>query len=137
MKLSIFLLALAILVAGCVQYGTQTTATPTTTTTPAAAGVKEFQMTIFHTGYSPSTLTVNKGDTVRILAITGSGTAAHNHGITIDEYGVNQAVTSESNPVKIEFTADKQGTFSIYCKTCQEGAFGAAHPDIRGILAVK
>lgn len=100
---------------------------------------RTFRMTIFHTGYSPSTLRVNAAEKVRIEAVTGPGTTLHNHGVTIDEYGVNQAVTTEdaNNPVIIEFLADKKGTFSIYCGTCKDGIFGVNHPDIRATLIVE
>jgi plastocyanin len=100
---------------------------------------KTFDMTIFHTGYSPSTIRVKAGDTVEIRAVTAPGTNNHNHGITIDEYGINQAVTTEdrSNPEVITFLADKKGTFSIYCGPCREGIFGLNHPDIRATLIVE
>lgn len=106
-------------------------------------GVKEFKVTIAHTFYSTNTFTVNKGDTVRFLANAAPGTGAesgfsHNHGITIDEYSINQAVAVEdvNNPVAIEFVADRTGEFTIYCKTCMDGPFGAGHPAIQAKLIV-
>ena len=101
--------------------------------------VKEFHVTIGHTFYSPASFVVHKGDTVRFLAVAAPGTGSHNHGITIDEYGINQAVTREdaSNLVVIEFVADKQGTFTVYCKPCWDGPYGRSHPDIRATLVVQ
>jgi len=145
-KFAAFLVLSVLLVSGCVsQYGgTQTGGTgtnQTTTAPPSAPGIKEFSMTIGHTFYNPSTITVNKGDTVRIMAVSATGTGlesgvSHNHGITIDEYNINVAIPSETRPVVISFVADKTGTFSIYCKTCWDGPFGREHPDIRATLVV-
>lgn len=101
--------------------------------------IKTINMIIYHTGYDPSLITANKGDKVRIFAVTASGTSSHNHGITIDAYGINRAVTSENSnsPVLIEFVAEKTGKFTIYCNSCKEGIYGNAHPDIRATLEVK
>ena len=110
---------------------------------PPATGLKEFSVIIGHTFYSPGTFTVNKGDTVRFLANAAKGTGtesglSHNHGMTIDAYGVNQAVAAEdvNNPVVIEFVADRTGEFTIYCKTCLDGPFGTNHPAIQAKLIV-
>jgi plastocyanin len=110
-----------------------------------SGNVKEFNVLIMHTGYQPNSFTVNKGDSVRFVANTAPGTTWHGHGIAIDEFSVNQAVKSEdaSNPVIIQFVADKSGTFRIYCKTCNADAdsfkatTGAEHPPIEATLMVK
>ncbi len=106
--------------------------------------VKEFNVTIFHTSYSPKTFEVNLGDPVRISAISGPGLESHKHGITIDAYNINRAArtTNPSNPEIIEFVADKRGTFTIYCRTCNDidgwkGNSNIDHPDIRATLVVK
>lgn len=105
---------------------------------PTGASLKEFRVTIFHTGYSPNSFSVSMGDTVKFLAVTGPGTSSHNHGITIDAYGINKAVTTEdtNNPVVIQFLANQKGTFTIYCKTCWDGSFGTSHPAIQATLTV-
>lgn len=136
----VFLILAIALAAGCV--GQYPAAAPSPQqpggeiSPPAAPGVKEFELTIFHTRYEPASFSVNKGDTVRILARTSPGTESHVHGVTIDEYNINQAVTSSTDPATIEFTADKAGTFTIYCRTCYDGPFGRGHPDIRATLSV-
>ena len=127
-KLILLSVLAVLLVAGCVQSNTSDSSTP-----------GQFQITISHTGgYSPSTFNVNQGETVKFIATTAPGTETHMHGITIDEYEINQVVTTsdKNNPVAIEFVADKAGTFTIYCKTCREGPFGTGHPDIRATLVV-
>lgn len=109
-------------------------------TTSASGTVREIQATISHSdGYyfqgdaatDPTTITVNKGDTVKI--ITNDLNPSHNHGITIDGYGINQVTSSD--PV-IQFTADKTGTFKIWCQTCLDGPLGA-HPWMVGTLVVQ
>ncbi len=130
-KLAIALIFLVVLVSGC------TTQQATSTTTEE--GVKQFNVVIGHTYYAPSIFSVNLGDTVRLRAIAEPGTSSHMHGMTIDEFNVNQAVTSEDpdNPVIIEFVADQSGEFTIYCKTCFTGPFGLNHPNIQGTLIVR
>ncbi|MBI4018165.1 MAG: hypothetical protein HY517_04400 [Candidatus Aenigmarchaeota archaeon] len=135
-----FLLFAAVIALGCVQQaGRNETAQPNQMGPEAQPGVKQFSMIIGHTFYNPATLTVDKGDTVVIKAVAAPGTASHLHGITIDEYGVNEAVATEdtNNPQIIQFVADKEGFFTIYCKTCWSGPYGRGHPDIRGVLEVK
>lgn len=102
-------------------------------------GMTKVTMTIFHTGYSTSAIRAKLGDTVEIDAVIESGTSAHKHGITISEYGINRLVTSENSnsPEIIKFTADKKGTFSIFCGTCRDGIYGTGHPDIRATLIVE
>jgi plastocyanin len=100
-------------------------------------GTIEFQVTIGHTFYYPNCFEVYMGDTVKFLAIAAPGTANHNHGITIDEFDINEAVVDEIEPTVIEFVANKKGSFEIYCATCWEGPYGRGHPDIRATLVVK
>ena len=107
---------------------------------PSTTGtIRAIKATISHSngylfegdGASGTTITVNRGDTVKI--ITDDRQPSHNHGITIDEYGINQ-VTSQPGTV-IQFVADKVGTFRIYCKTCDDGPLGD-HPWMTGNLLV-
>lgn len=82
-------------------------------------------------GTSGTTITVNKGATVKIIANDNQPT--HNHGITIDAYGINTAVIQPDTV--IQFVANQAGTFKIWCKTCLEGPLGA-HPWMTGTLVV-
>ena len=144
-KIAIALVAL-VLVAGCV--GTTNTTTTTTTASEVVATtaaptttvgpVKTFTMLVTHSGYSEKVLNLNLGDHVVINARTDIGTEAHNHGIAIDELGVNKAVaaTDINNPTVIEFDATKVGTFKMYCGTCKDGIYGANHPQILGEVRV-
>lgn len=138
-----FIVVLAVLTAtvlifGCLGYGEQQpspTSGKTSAPGPAdkksssATGeVKEFTITAFKFGFNPSTITVNKGDTVR-LTITSTDTT---HGFAIRDYNINQRI-EPGKPVKIEFTADKSGTFTYACNVyC-----GGGHSGMKGQLIVK
>ncbi len=125
------LLVSIVLVSGCSQKSTE---------------VKEFKVKISHSGYifyinerpvlKPS---VNTGDTVRFFVTVQTDEEDHGHGITIDEYKINKAVSTanEKNSVVIEFVANKKGKFRIWCKTCLEGVYGSDHPEIEAVLEVK
>jgi len=64
-------------------------------------------------GQMNPTLKANLGDKVKITLVSGEG-AAHN--FYLDEFGVQSAdVTGQGNSVSVEFTVDKDGTFSYYC----------------------
>ncbi len=89
--------------------------------------VKEFTMTAKQWEFSPSTITVNKGDKVRLL-VTSVDVA---HGIGLSDFGVSSFINPGKQTV-IEFVADKQGTFSFFCNV----ACGVGHGNMRGTLIV-
>src|SRR3990172_197776 len=60
-------------------------------------GVAEFSVVIQHTAYQPNEFRVKMGDTVKFSLLAASGTERHKHGITIDEYNINQVVESSLN----------------------------------------
>lgn len=105
----------------------QTPATQTSATTPTGP-VKEFNMTAKNWQFDPSTITVNKGDTVR-LKITGSDAA---HSFMLKDYNLNVKIEPGQTQT-VEFVADKAGEFSFRCGVpCGEG-----HRDMTGKLIVK
>lgn len=71
--------------------------------------IKEFRMTAKRFEFEPSTIEVNKGDKVRLI-VTSTDVP---HGISIPEYSINERL-DPGKPVTIEFTADKQGTFTAF-----------------------
>lgn len=84
--------------------------------------VKEFTIKAFRFGYDPNTITVNKGDEVKII-IDNTDTL---HGIRIPDLGI------KGNEI-LEFTANKTGEFIWYCTNmCGEG-----HREMSGKLIVK
>ena len=92
------------------------------------ASVKEFVITASKFKFEPSTIEVNKGDRVRLTLKNADGA----HGIGISEFGVDLKA-GEGEEKTVEFTADKEGTFSFNCNTyC-----GSGHIDMTGKLVVK
>ena len=89
---------------------------------------KEFKITARQFQFEPSTIEVNKGDKVRLI-VTSIDVP---HGIAISEYGINERL-DVGKPVKIEFTADKQGTFTAFCSVL----CGSGHRNMKGQLIVK
>ncbi|GEM_PF-2553067 len=93
-----------------------------------ASNVKEFIVVASKFKFEPSTLTVNKGDRVRLTLKS----ADVSHGLGISEFGVNLAVGAGEQKT-MEFTADKEGTFNFACSVyC-----GSGHLEMSGKLIVK
>lgn len=89
---------------------------PITTT----ASVKEFTITGKNFSFSPSTITVKKGDRVKITFKNSQGF----HDFVIDEYGVATKQASSPATEVLEFTADKVGSFEYYCSVGTHRAMG-------------
>jgi cytochrome c oxidase subunit 2 len=88
----------------------------------ASASVKEFTLNATRFQYSPETITVSKGDRVRIRINNIDAL----HGIRIPEFGVG-------DKEKVEFIADKTGEFDFYCTVfC-----GSGHNEMKGKLVVQ
>ncbi len=88
----------------------------------------EIDMTAKKFEFDPSTITVNKGDKVKIK-LTSTDV---NHGIAIPEYGISQKVDVGKTET-IEFIADKSGEFTFFCNVfC-----GSGHKEMKGNLIVK
>ncbi len=75
------------------------------------AEVKEFVVSGDNFTFSPSSIRVNKGDTVRIVFQSQVGM----HDLVIDEFDVRTAFLQAGKSETIEFTVDKSGTFEYYC----------------------
>lgn len=120
----IIALLLGFLIFGCVSGGTQYAPGPGTAsnTTPASGNIthpiKEFVVQsyteiingTYHPKFSPTELTVNKGDLVRLRINVTSGM----HSFKIDEFGVFSE-TPTNQVTTVEFVADKTGEFVYYC----------------------
>ena len=63
----------------------------------------------------PSTLVVNKGDTVKIKLINNVKSDPNVHGYSIAAYKIAEVVT-RGEPKEIQFVADKPGIFPITCQ---------------------
>ena len=108
---------------------TQPAATPETQPTVTPTGeVKEFSIIGRSFDFNPSTITVNRGDTVRITFTS----LDIGHNLIIEGYDVGTNIISGGASETIEFVADKPGTFAIYCSVGNHREFG-----MEGQLIVK
>ncbi len=86
--------------------------------------VKEFAVDSFEMGFSLKTLTVKKGDTVKIT-LTNSG--KYTHDWVVDEFSARTKVIKNGETDSITFVADKTGSFEYYCSVMthrQQGMVG-------------
>ena len=96
---------------------------------PAAAGTAhEIKMTAKKYQFDPNTITVKKGERVRLL-ITALD---RDHGFKLEAFGINQKL-KKGDTETIEFTADKTGTFPFQCSEfC-----GLGHGRMKGKVVVE
>lgn len=90
--------------------------------------VKEFIMTAKKWEFTPSTITVNQGDIVKITITSTDGT----HGFSLRDFDINERL-EHNIPVTIEFVADKSGTFPFRCNI----PCGSGHSSMDGTLVVQ
>ncbi len=109
-------------------YTTPSTATSTSTSSPTVIPeVKQFTVVGSNFAFSPSTLTVNKGDKVRIV-FQSQGT----HDWVVDAFNARTKVLTTGQSETIEFIADKTGSFEYYCSVGSHRQMG-----MKGTLVVK
>ena len=90
--------------------------------------VKEFSIIAKQFSFEPATITVKKGDMVRLKVISQDV----KHGLAIPEFGIN-AVLNPNEEMTIDFAASKSGVFNMFCSVlCGEG-----HADMKGTLIVE
>jgi nitrosocyanin len=82
--------------------------------------VVEIEMEAGSFYYSPSTITVNKGTTVKVT-ITSKDMS---HDFIIDELDVKSGRIDEGETATIEFVADQVGEFEFYCSVGTHRALG-------------
>lgn len=104
-----------------------TSTSKTSPSTTSAPTTKHISMTAANFAFSPSNISVKKGDTV-ILTITGKEGA---HGIAIPDFKISKAIT-EGGTVIVQFTADKTGIFNFFCNI----PCGSGHKDMKGTITV-
>lgn len=91
-------------------------------------GVKEVQVVATKFRFTPDTIRVRQGDTIRLIITSREGS----HGLSLPEYGLNVEV-AEGETKTLEFVADKSGTFSMMCSVfC-----GSGHREMKGTLMVE
>lgn len=108
-----------------------TTETPTEPESPketTASSVQSFSITAKQWEFSPATITVKKGNTVR-LTIKSIDV---DHGFSLSAFSVSETLKA-GETTTVEFVADKSGNFSFFCSVfC-----GAGHGSMKGTLVVK
>ena len=89
---------------------------------------REFTVTGNAHAFSPSSISVNRNDLVKIT-FTASDMP---HSFTIDDYRIVKRAGA-GQTVTFEFRADKTGTFTFYCNLSQD----AKCKDMKGTLTVR
>jgi len=89
---------------------------------------KEFTITGNNFSFSPSNITVKKGDIVKITFKDVNGI----HDFVIDEFKVATARLKSGEVESVSFTADKAGTFEFYCSVGDHRMLG-----MKGTLKVE
>ena len=93
----------------------------------SAPQVKEFSITASQFEFNPSTITVNKGDVVKLKLKSVDVT----HSFSLLEFSINEEL-NQGEEVEVGFTADKAGEFRFFCAIyC-----GSGHTDMEGQLIV-
>jgi plastocyanin len=102
--------------------------TPAAVSGSPTTAVKEFTVAGNNFKFMPATITVNKGDRVRITFQNTGGF----HDFVIDEFNVATERINGNAQEVVEFTADKAGSFEYYCSVGTHRQMG-----MKGTLIVK
>ena len=118
-----------LLVSGCISQNDSQSSTPDQI--EPTGEVKVFEMTARQFSFEPGTITVEKGDTVK-LTITSIDVT---HGFALPDFGIYENL-EPGKMVNVEFVADKEGTFNFFCSVpCGSGHGGAGRIDPRRRIA--
>ncbi|KKT01296.1 MAG: Plastocyanin [Candidatus Nomurabacteria bacterium GW2011_GWA2_43_15] len=90
--------------------------------------LREFTVSGQNFSFTPSLITVQKGDRVKITFKNTQGF----HDFKIDEFGVATKQAQSPFEEVLEFTADKIGSFEYYCSVGTHRAMG-----MKGVLKVE
>lgn len=85
--------------------------TSTEASEPSSLEVKEFTINGSNFSFNPSSITINRGDKVKITFKDDDGT----HNLTIDGYNISTKTINSGNSESVQFIADKSGSFEYYC----------------------
>lgn len=107
---------------------TITEVTPVATTTAVNQTIKEFTVDGTNYAFAPASITVNKGDQVKINFKDDDGF----HDLRIDGYNVGTTRVNTGGLSSVTFTADKAGSFEYYCSVGSHRAKG-----MKGTLVVQ
>jgi plastocyanin len=93
-----------------------------------SGAVKEFTVEGKNFSFTPSTIAVNQGDTVKITFNATQGF----HDFRVEGYGVGTKQMQAPGTEVLEFVADKAGTFEYYCSVGSHRQMG-----MKGTLIVQ
>ena len=99
---------------------TEAVSEPEATGSAVSSETKEFTVTGANFKFDPKTITVKKGDKVKITFKSVGGF----HNFVIDELNVKTSVVESGRDTTVEFTADKAGKFEYYCSIANHRAQG-------------
>ena len=100
-----------------------TNSTPISTISPEISqnpGLKTFTVDGSNFAFIPSSITVNKGDSVKITFKDTDG----RHNLILNGYNLSTDIIGPGKTDTIEFTADKTGTFEYYCSVANHKDLG-------------
>ncbi len=130
MKTVITIVLLSLFLVSCASTQKQEQVTePNTQAQSATDTVKEVSMEMSQFSFSPSTITVKKGERLKITVTSKDVT----HSLFIPEFNVNSGPVANGQSSTVEFLADKAGTFEFRCAT----TCGVGHKDMKGTLIVE
>jgi len=107
---------------------TAPTQEPVQIETAPTSDVVEIDMTAKQWEFTPSTITVNEGDKVKLNIKSVDVT----HGFSLSEFGVSERLTP-GKTTTVEFTADKKGEYTFFCSV----PCGRGHSGMNGKLVVE
>lgn len=81
---------------------------------------KTFEVSAKNFSFTPSTIKVKQGDTVKIVFKNTEGL----HNFIIDEYSVATKQIQDDSEETVEFVASKKGDFEYYCSVGNHRAMG-------------
>ncbi len=117
----VFLLLIGIALSACAN---NTAPPPAQSSGP----VKEFSIEAYQFGFEPSTITIKKGERVKL---TFSSKDVE-HGVSLPDFEKVTRKFGKGQTQSVEFVADKSGTFDYMCNVyCGNG-----HPTMRGQIIV-
>jgi|SaaInlLV_10m_DNA_2_1039722.scaffolds.fasta_scaffold103379_1 cytochrome c oxidase subunit II len=90
---------------------------------------KELTMDASNWKFEASDVTINKGDSVRLIVNGKQG----NHGLAIPELGIATGRIEEGGQQVIEFVAKKSGNYKYFCNV----PCGHGHRDMKGFLKIE
>ncbi len=82
--------------------------------------VREFAVAGSNYKFEPNTITVKKGDTVKITFTNAEGF----HDFVLDEFNVKTKKIGLGGKDSVQFVADKTGSFQYYCSVGKHRAMG-------------